>query len=680
MISGTRLKKPVLIIQFFFLLCFSLYGEKWVGQCATYQLLEGTKTESGEAFDRASYSAACNGFRLGSEIDVINVKNGKSVTVKVNNRITSESKYFILLTPQAARDIEMEWETGLVVINADFSDVNSTEILPINGLVSEGTFDEETVKKFPSIKWPSDKGEDIIEQGETETLEDPLFAEEKYPDRKEEKVVLIDGGGPLIKGEKEKTVIDEKDTLDVYPDDEVLKYPDKIMEAFALDTDTVIVLENGKQLEPAVEKLVTPYKKVMVSNLDEDILERYTPELESYRKPQPKYALLDGDSIGNPLEEFVKTPDLVRVLLDSDYESLPDVDKVVFPKKEYIFLLGPDRTDRIDGPETELIKVPDQIDRLLDSDLELLPDEEKKKYPERDLAYLGDDSELEVSLVDENPHVEEVKTPLYVPTQFDNDREIMPDVEKVKVPERDYYAALSDDELVKIIEKIEKDPREEEAKIPSYLYARLSADGDVVIIEDPREEGIKNPSYLYARLSADGDIKREDEGEKEYPADEKGQIPRDKESRLSRDYDVEKMDDQERTIRDEQIEEKDLERTIRDERVEEKDQERTIRDERVEEKDQERTIRDEEYVEGEANWKKSLQKGKLYIRLYTSFDKAEASSKLVALGDLLPGIVGMAQDGKYIIFYGPVKSGQASSALDGIRSYGFRDAYIVRIK
>ena len=43
----------------------------------------------------------------------------------------------MLLTPEAAKELEIEWETGLIVVDASFSDVNSTERLDINGLVKE---------------------------------------------------------------------------------------------------------------------------------------------------------------------------------------------------------------------------------------------------------------------------------------------------------------------------------------------------------------------------------------------------------------------------------------------------------------------------------------------------------------------------------------------------------------
>lgn len=49
--------------------------------------LEGTKTATGETFRHAKMTAASNHFRLGTLVRVINLRNGKSVIVRINDRM-----------------------------------------------------------------------------------------------------------------------------------------------------------------------------------------------------------------------------------------------------------------------------------------------------------------------------------------------------------------------------------------------------------------------------------------------------------------------------------------------------------------------------------------------------------------------------------------------------------------
>ncbi|GGH82907.1 rare lipoprotein A (peptidoglycan hydrolase) [Filimonas zeae] len=49
--------------------------------------LEGTKTATGETFRHAKFTAASNHFRLGTWVRVINLRNGKSAIVRINDRM-----------------------------------------------------------------------------------------------------------------------------------------------------------------------------------------------------------------------------------------------------------------------------------------------------------------------------------------------------------------------------------------------------------------------------------------------------------------------------------------------------------------------------------------------------------------------------------------------------------------
>ncbi|WP_207632739.1 septal ring lytic transglycosylase RlpA family protein [Foetidibacter luteolus] len=49
--------------------------------------LEGTATATGETFRHKSYTGASNNFKLGTWLRVTNLRNGKSVIIRVNDRM-----------------------------------------------------------------------------------------------------------------------------------------------------------------------------------------------------------------------------------------------------------------------------------------------------------------------------------------------------------------------------------------------------------------------------------------------------------------------------------------------------------------------------------------------------------------------------------------------------------------
>ena len=299
------MKKKGIIFFISLTIIFSINGEKWVGQAATYQLLDGSKTANGELFKRESLSGACNGFKFGSEVVVTNVKTGKQITVVINDRIKKDSNYFLLLTPEAAGELGLEWETGLVVVDANFSDVNSTERLFVNGLVPEGELDLESLKKFPEIIWPE----------EDETVNDKVhetYEHELYPQKDKEQVV------PLKK--ETETMIDHDDK-DGYkfeekekaiPQKELMKKPDYEEKEDKLDVDEDIFYKYHEDIEePMIEIVETPEKKMREYALDED---------------------MDKDF---PQKDFIKSPEQKRVEMDYDIdEEFPEEDKYIIPEIE----------------------------------------------------------------------------------------------------------------------------------------------------------------------------------------------------------------------------------------------------------------------------------------------------------------------------------------------------------
>ena len=62
----------------------------------------GKKTASGEIFSQAKFTCACNVLPLGTWIKVTNLRNGRSVVVKTNDRLHPRMKRIIDLTRVAA--------------------------------------------------------------------------------------------------------------------------------------------------------------------------------------------------------------------------------------------------------------------------------------------------------------------------------------------------------------------------------------------------------------------------------------------------------------------------------------------------------------------------------------------------------------------------------------------------
>ena len=73
----------------------SYYANKFIGR----------KTANGEIFSQEKLTAACNILTLGTWIKVTNLKNDRSVVVKINDRLHPKSKRMIDLTTKAAKKL-----------------------------------------------------------------------------------------------------------------------------------------------------------------------------------------------------------------------------------------------------------------------------------------------------------------------------------------------------------------------------------------------------------------------------------------------------------------------------------------------------------------------------------------------------------------------------------------------
>lgn len=78
----------------------------YFGQASYYaDKFNGRKTANGETYNSDRYTAACNVLPLGTWIRVTNLRNGKSVIVKTNDRLHPRMKRIVDLSRRAAEEL-----------------------------------------------------------------------------------------------------------------------------------------------------------------------------------------------------------------------------------------------------------------------------------------------------------------------------------------------------------------------------------------------------------------------------------------------------------------------------------------------------------------------------------------------------------------------------------------------
>ena len=96
--SFSFVKKNIILFVFIFLHYIS-FGQKsagtdkkqkaTTGTCSFYaKSLEGAKTATGEVFHHNGMSAASNLFKLNTWVRITNLQNGKSILVRINDRMS----------------------------------------------------------------------------------------------------------------------------------------------------------------------------------------------------------------------------------------------------------------------------------------------------------------------------------------------------------------------------------------------------------------------------------------------------------------------------------------------------------------------------------------------------------------------------------------------------------------
>lgn len=81
--------------------------QKWQGIASYYHpKFNGRKTSTGEIFSNSKLTAANNFLALGTKVKVTNMINGKSVIVKINDRMNKNNKRLIDLSQAAAKELD----------------------------------------------------------------------------------------------------------------------------------------------------------------------------------------------------------------------------------------------------------------------------------------------------------------------------------------------------------------------------------------------------------------------------------------------------------------------------------------------------------------------------------------------------------------------------------------------
>jgi rare lipoprotein A len=90
-----------------------------VGLASFYaKSLHGRRTASGERLDRKALTAAHRSYPFGTQVRVVNLVNGKSVVVRINDRGPFVGSRIIDLSEAAAKAIGM-WRKGVVSVRLE---------------------------------------------------------------------------------------------------------------------------------------------------------------------------------------------------------------------------------------------------------------------------------------------------------------------------------------------------------------------------------------------------------------------------------------------------------------------------------------------------------------------------------------------------------------------------------
>ncbi|MCF6401876.1 septal ring lytic transglycosylase RlpA family protein [Chitinophaga filiformis] len=118
----TRNFTRLLVVMICSLFCFSSCSRKITenGKASYYaDKFEGRKTASGETYRQNGLTAAHRTLPFGTKVKVLNISNGKSVTVRINDRGPFSQGRVIDLSKKAAKRIGII-TTGVAVVEIKY--------------------------------------------------------------------------------------------------------------------------------------------------------------------------------------------------------------------------------------------------------------------------------------------------------------------------------------------------------------------------------------------------------------------------------------------------------------------------------------------------------------------------------------------------------------------------------
>ena len=178
-----NLKSITTLLLLSSLVLFAEIGEaSWYGN--KYQ---GKPTASGEPFDMYAYTASNQTLPFGTVIKVTNLKNNKSVQVRINDRGSTKKNRIVDLSYQAAKDIGL-LQDGIVPVKVETislsSEINSSKKSD-NPYLTTKESDQKYMKEYAS-KMP--KTEKSVDYNEYLPSNVPISKESVKKDIKSKKI------------------------------------------------------------------------------------------------------------------------------------------------------------------------------------------------------------------------------------------------------------------------------------------------------------------------------------------------------------------------------------------------------------------------------------------------------------------------------------------------------------
>jgi rare lipoprotein A len=112
------MKKCILTILFFAITPI-LFAQVLTGTASFYApKFNGRKTATGEIFSNKGLTCACNQLKLGSIVQVTNLRNNKTIVLKINDRLSASNHRLVDLTEHAAKELGY-YNTGLTKVKVE---------------------------------------------------------------------------------------------------------------------------------------------------------------------------------------------------------------------------------------------------------------------------------------------------------------------------------------------------------------------------------------------------------------------------------------------------------------------------------------------------------------------------------------------------------------------------------